>query len=180
MAWIYDPISTQIIWETTHLGIMTVRGGFRGISISADMDGDDPSDWSVQVGIESSTLDSWADKRDAAVKKPDYLDVDQFPTITFTSTTVTRKPDGSLLVTGDLSMIGVTRKVVLDTHLNGETMDPRGLPRRGFGAKTSIRWSDFAVDTAPLGEQGTGWSNNIFRDEIAIEIQVEFVKEDGQ
>ena len=173
MGWTYDPSSTQIIWQTTHLDIMTVRGGFRGIKVTADMEGEDVSRWSVQVEIDASSLDSWAERRDGALKKADYLNVERFPAIGFESTAVARKPDGDLLVTGILSLIGVSREITLEAHLNGDVVDPRGLARRGFGARTSIRWSDFA----PPAETASAWTNAIFRDEIEIEVQLEFVNE---
>src|SRR5690349_1338770 len=168
MPWSFDPTITQIVWETTHLDIMTVRGGFRDIAITADMDAPDARDWSVQARVESASLDSWADRRDSALKKPDYLNVERFPAITFDSTRVEPRPDGGLLVTGTLSLVGVARELTFEARLNGETVDPRGLARRGFVARTSILWSDFS----PPVESAGAWTNSIFRDEFAIEVQV--------
>src|SRR5437763_69735 len=116
MGWVFDPTSTQIVWETTHLGLITVRGGFRHINVTGDMASDNPETWSVQVEVEAASLDSWAERRDAAMLKPDYFNAERFPAITFASKVVQRKPDGALIIHGALTMIGVTRDVTLEGH----------------------------------------------------------------
>jgi polyisoprenoid-binding protein YceI len=173
MGWAFDPASTQVLWETTHLGLIKVRGGFREVSVVADMEAEDPANWSVQVEIAAASLDSWAERRDSAMLKADYFNAERFPTIVFRSRQVERTADGGLLVRGDLTMVGVTRPVSLDARLNAETVDPRGMGRRGFSASTTVRWSDFV----PPGEGRGGWDNSIFRDEIGIDVQIEFVRQ---
>src|SRR5437773_12512136 len=85
MTWTVDPMHTQVEFSAKHMGIMTVRGAFTGLTTEINFNEDDFTGSSVQATIDASTLSTHDKQRDGHLKSPDFLDVEQFPTITFKS-----------------------------------------------------------------------------------------------
>jgi polyisoprenoid-binding protein YceI len=147
MPWQFDPTLSQVQWEVQYLGIAAVRGFFNTWQANVDLDGDDPTRWSVDATIDVASIDSGVPDRDKHLRSPDYFDVERFPTITFKSTRAER--DGEAYkVYGDLTMYGTTREVMLHTRIGGEATDPRGRYRRGFTGKTALKRGDYGMPTS--------------------------------
>ena len=109
------------------MGISTVRGEFRKVSGSADYDPADPTKTSIDATIDATTVDTRVDMRDNDLRSPNFLDVQKYPTVTFKSKRTEAAGSGQLKITGDLTIHGVTREVVLD--VDGPTpaiKDPKG------------------------------------------------------
>ena len=90
MSWTVDPMHTQVEFSAKHMGLMTVRGHFTDVEVSIDLNDDDFTASSVEATIDAQTLVTNDQRRDAHLKSPDFLNVEQFPTITFRSTRVER------------------------------------------------------------------------------------------
>jgi polyisoprenoid-binding protein YceI len=170
-TWNIDPSHTQSAFAVRHLVIATVRGEFTRTTGLVMLDEKDPTKSSVQVTIETGSIHTRDDKRDEHLRSPDFFDAQNHPTLTFASTRVERMGEGRYKVTGDLTMRGTTRPVVLDATLTDPVKDVRGNARRGVQATTKLNRRDFGLAYAKMIEAGP-----VVGDEVAIEINAEIVK----
>ena len=150
MAWEYDTNLSKVEWAIEYLGIATVKGLFKKVQATLNLDDPDPTNWSVEATIETASLYGGYDPMDDHVRSPDFLDVERYPTMTFKSRQVQRT-NSHYRLAGDLTLHGVTREVVLDATYGGEATDSRGRTRRGFSAQTSLKRSDFDIPSGMSG-----------------------------
>jgi polyisoprenoid-binding protein YceI len=170
-TWNLDSSHTQSNFTVRHLVISNVRGEFRSTTGVVKIDDQDPSRSSVEAVIDAASIHTREEKRDAHLRSPDFFDVEKHPKITFRSTRVEKSRDG-YKVTGDLTMHGVTRSVVLDTTLTPDIKDMQGNTRRGLSARTTINRRDFGLNWSKVVEAGP-----VVGDEVKIEIDGELVKQ---
>ena len=111
--WQLDPYHTQVEFSAKHLGMMTVRGHFAEVSATADIDPDHPETSSVEVTIQAVSIRTHNETRDNDLRSSNFLEVDKFPTIVFKSTSVEPSGQDQYTMTGDLTIKGNTRPVVL-------------------------------------------------------------------
>jgi polyisoprenoid-binding protein YceI len=166
--WQIDPNHTAAQFSVRHLGVSTVRGAFTKVSGSAKYDPADPSKDSLEATIDANSVDTRVEMRDNDLRSPRFFDVQKYPTITFHSKAAKAAGPGKLQITGDLTIHGVTKEVVLD--VDGPTApikNPMGSGlRMGASATTKINRQDFGIVTMPGG----------IGDEITITIDVEMVQ----
>jgi polyisoprenoid-binding protein YceI len=166
-TWQIDPNHTAAQFAVRHLGVSTVRGAFTKVSGSATYDPSDPSKTSLEATIDANSVDTRVEMRDNDLRSPRFFDVQKYPTITFHSKQTKVAGPGKLLITGDLTIHGVTKEVVLD--VDGPTApikDPMGKGQRmGASATTKVNRQDFGV-SALAGAIG---------DEITITIDTELI-----
>ena len=160
MAWEIDLPHSMIGFSGRHLGISTVIGRFEDADVAVALDGDDPTRWTLSATIRTASFTTGFDRRDDGVKQH-YLVVDEFPVITFETRKAQRRGDG-FVVTGPLTLHGVTRDVELAATYNGDAVD-RGMLRRGFSARGKINRLDFNV-----GEPGGTVGDDI---ELILELE---------
>src|SRR6266487_1205389 len=110
-TWQLDPYHTQVEFAAKHLGMMTVRGHFAEVSAVADIDPDHPEASTVEVTIQTDSIRTHNETRDNDLRSSNFLEVDKFPTITFTSTGVVPAGTDRYTLTGELSIKGTTRPV---------------------------------------------------------------------
>jgi polyisoprenoid-binding protein YceI len=167
-TWKIDPAHSAAQFSVRHLGISTVRGEFKKVSGSANYDPADPAKTAIEATIDATTIDTRVDRRDNDLRGPEFFDVQKYPTITFKSKRAEAGGTGKLKITGDLTIHGVTKEVVLD--VDGPTppiKDPKGNSHMGASATTKINRKDFGVSGAPT----------VAGDEVSITIDVELIKE---
>jgi polyisoprenoid-binding protein YceI len=141
-----DPRHSSAGFGVSHLMISTVRGEFHGVTGTLVVDDSDVSKSSVNVTIDATSVDTREPDRDKHLKSEAFFDVAKYPTITFQSTKVERNNDGSLKVTGDLTIRGVTKTAVLTATLPKPPIkDPWGLQRTAASATTKLNRQDFGV-----------------------------------
>src|SRR5438128_1150767 len=126
MSWSVDPMHTQVEFSAKHMGIMTVKGAFTGVSAEINFNEDDFTASSVQATIDAHTLSTHDERRDGHLKSADFLDVERFPTIAFKSTQIERAAHDQYTMTGDLAIRDVTRTVSLEVVYSGQAKDPMG------------------------------------------------------
>lgn len=143
-----DGNHTQTIFNWNHFGFSNPTANFDKIEGTITYDPADVSKSSVEVTIAIDSINTHVPKFDTHMKSADLFDAAQFPTATFKSTRVEKGPtEGALKVTGDLTIHGVTRSVVLDARLNRVGEHPmKKVPMIGFDAGTTIKRSDFGMD----------------------------------
>jgi polyisoprenoid-binding protein YceI len=165
--WKIDPNHSAAQFAVRHLGVSTVRGAFTKVSGSAIYDPADPSKDSLEATIEARSVDTRVEMRDKDLRSAHFLDVEKFPTITFHSKQTKATEPGKLQMTGDLTIHGVTKQVVLDVDgPSAPIKDPMGNQRIGASATTKINRQDFGVSGAP----------GVVGDEISITLDVEMIQ----
>jgi len=167
-----DPGHTTIEFIGRHLMITKVRGRFTDFSGEIVI-GEIPADSRVDVTIQTGSVSSSDDKRDGHLRGPDFLDVEEYPTIGFRSTKVDLRRDGSANLSGDLTIKGVTRPVVLDVEFDGAQADPWGGQRLGFSAHTDIEREDWGLTWNVALEAG----GVLVGKKIRLELNVEAVRQ---
>jgi polyisoprenoid-binding protein YceI len=166
-TWQIDPNHSSAQFSVRHLGVSTVRGAFTRVSGSAKHDPTDPSKTSLDASIDASSVDTRVEMRDNDLRSPNFLEVQKYPTITFHSKQTKAAGAGKLQITGDLTIHGVTKEVVLDVDgPSAPIKDPWGNQRIGASAAIKINRKDFGVNGA----------SGVVGDEITITIDAELIQ----
>ena len=172
-TWNIDPAHTMVEFSVRHMMISNVKGVFQKTSGTIAVNGTDPSSVQIDATIDATSIDTRVEKRDNHLKSPAFLDVARYPTITFKSTKVEADGTDKWKVTGDLTLHGVTKPVVLEVQNTQPIKDPFGKTRAGASATTTINRKDFGVSfNQPMEAGGV-----LIGDEVAITIEVEAVKQ---
>jgi polyisoprenoid-binding protein YceI len=171
-TWNLDASHSQVGFAVKHLVISNVRGEFKKYEGQVVLDDVDVARSSVKAVIDVSSLDTRVADRDGHLKSPDFLDAAKYPTITFTSTKVAPAGKDRLQVTGDLTLHGVTRPVVLDVTTTPEVKGMFGETRRGFSATARLSRKDYGLTWNKLVEAGPAVG-----DEVTIALDLEVVKD---
>jgi polyisoprenoid-binding protein YceI len=166
--WKIDPAHSSAQFAVRHLGISTVRGEFRKVSGSASYNPTDPSKTSLEATIDATSVDTRVDMRDNDLRGPNFLDVQKYPTITFKSKHAESAGPAKMKITGDLTIHGVTKEVVLDVDgPSAPVKDPKGNFHMGASVSTTINRKDFGVNGAAA----------MVGDDVSITIDTELVKQ---
>jgi len=171
--WKIDPQHSSAQFAVRHMAISTVRGAFSKVTGTITLDDKDITKSTVDVSIDVSTVDTREPARDNDLRSDKFFDVAHFPTMTFKSKKVEQTAPGKLKVTGDLTIRGVTKEVVLD--VDGPTApvkDPWGNQRVAVSATTKVNRQDYGVKwNATLDNGGV-----VVGDDVSITIDAELVK----
>ena len=166
--YVLDASHSQALFEYDHLGFSTTYGKFSGFSGEIMFDEANPAASSVNVNIDTKSLITGWDARTEHFLGPDFFDASAAPTVTFTSTNIEVTGDDTAMITGDLTMNGITKPVTLDTKLNKKGEHPRAKKEWiGFDASTTIVRSEFDM----------GLAAPFVGDEVKLNISVEASKE---
>jgi polyisoprenoid-binding protein YceI len=170
-TWKIDPAHSGIHFSVRHMVVSKVRGRFSRFEGDVQLDPAQPEGAKVKVSIDAASIDTNEPKRDDHLRSADFFDVAKFPALTFESTRVEKKGEGRLAITGNLSLHGVTKEIVLDTELLGVGKDPWGAQRAGFSARTSLDRKEYGLGWNQLLEAG----GVLVGDKIEIELEIEAV-----
>jgi len=165
--WKVDPAHTVVSFTARHMMITRVRGIFPGVAGAITFDEADPASSHVEVSIPTATVDTGAEKRDQHLRSADFLDSAVHPEMTFRSTAIAPAAEG-WAITGDLTIRGVTRPVVLEAAALGIVRGLDGRRHAGFEGRTRIRRSDWGL-TWNVGLETGGW---LVSDDVEIELEV--------
>ena len=172
-TWNIDPAHSSAQFSVRHLAISTVRGTFSKISGTVLLDESDVTKSTVNVSIDVATVDTHEPNRDADLRTDKFFDVAKYPTMTFKSKKVEQVAPGKLKVTGDFTLHGITKEVVLD--IEGPTppvKDPWGNQRAAVSASTKINRQVYGVKwNANMDNGGV-----VVGDDVSITLDVEMVK----
>jgi polyisoprenoid-binding protein YceI len=167
-TWQLDPPHCAAQFAVRHLGISTVRGTFTKLSGTVQYDPTDATKSSIDVTIDSASVDSRVETRDNDLRSPKLLDTQKYPAITFKSKHIESAGAGKLKVTGDLTIHGVSKEVVLDVDGPSAPMtDARGNSHMGASATVTLNRQDFGV---------SGYPAAMIANDVAVTIDVEMVK----
>ena len=152
--WALDPSHSEIGFSVKHLMISTVRGNFQNFSGTAEFDPEAIENGSINVEIDVASIDTRDENRDGHLRSADFFDVETYPTMTFRSTNVEARGNGSYNVYGELTIKGVSQPVTLDATFTEVVPDPFGGTRIGVSASTEIDRKQFGFEWNQVMETG--------------------------
>jgi len=165
-----DASHTQLGFAVRHMAVSKVRGRLSKFDGTIDI-AEDPTDSKVSLTIDATSVDTRDEARDNHLRTNDFFDVENHPTWSFTSTSISPEGPTEWKVAGDLTIRGVTKPVTLDVSLEGVVKDPYGNHRIGFSGKTTINREDFDVSFGAVMEAG----GLVVAKKVDIELEVEAV-----
>ena len=172
-TWNLDPAHSGVEFKVKHMMISNVKGQFTSVTGKLLLDEEDITKSSVETSIDAASVNTGELQRDAHLKSADFFDVEQYPNLTFQSTSVTRNDDGELEVAGNLTIHGITRRVVFQVEGPTEAAkDPWGHTRVGVSAATRISRKEFGLTWNAALEAG----GFLVGDDVKITLDLQFVK----
>ena len=169
-TWNFDASHSEVGFAVRHAGISKVRGQFTELDATLTL-GKTLSDSAVTATIQAASFNSGDANRDGHVRSADFFDVETYPTLTFSTTSVSGD-EGDFELTGELTIRGIAKTVTFKGEFNGVAVDPFGTTRAGFEAKTVISRKDFGLTWNAALEAG----GVLVSDKVTITLDVAFVK----
>ena len=173
-TWKIDPAHSEVNFSVRHMMISNVRGQFEQFTGTVNFNEENPALSSVEVQIETASINTRESMRDNHLKSPDFFDVEKYPDMTFKSKRVVAPGKNSGQIIGDLTIRDVTREVVLDVEYAGQAKSPWGATSAGFTATTKVNRKEFGLTWNQALETG----GVLVGDDIKITIELEVVKEE--
>ncbi|MFI6251134.1 YceI family protein [Streptomyces sp. NPDC051016] len=167
-----DPAHTTLGFVARHAMVTNVKGSFQEFEGTLHLDGTDPSKSTASLDIKMDSITTGSPDRDGHLKSADFFKIDEFPTMTFRSTSAEALGDEDYRVTGDLTILGVTKPVTIDLEFNGAAKDPFGNERVGFEGKAEIKRSDWGVTWNAALETG----GVLVSDKIKLNFDISAIK----
>lgn len=160
---VIDPEHSNILFWVSHLGYARMIGQFQEFEGEFGIDQENPEKSSVEVTIQTASVDTDHEKRDDHLRSPDFFNSAEFPEMTFNSTQVESTGENTLKVTGDFTLLGTTKPVILDVTVNKVAPNPLpqsgGVLTAGISGRTTIQRSEFGMTTftPDLGDEIEIW-----------------------
>jgi polyisoprenoid-binding protein YceI len=167
-VWTVDKSHAKLGFTITHLMVSDIEGSFKSFDAKVNASKDDFSDATVELTADVNSVNTDDDKRDAHIKGPDFFDAAKYPSLTFKSTSFKKIAENKYKVTGDLTLHGVTKPVVLDAVARTGTNPMSKKTITGFKISGSLKRTDYGV--------GTQFPGAMLSDEVIITANAEFVK----
>jgi polyisoprenoid-binding protein YceI len=168
----FDTVHSRLGLVARHAMVTKVRGAFNEFEGSAVIDGENPANSSATVTVQVASVDTRNAQRDGHLRTNDFLDIENYPQITFTSTSIAHLGGNDFEVTGDLTIKDVTRSVTIPLEFQGAATDPFGNQRIGFEGSTQILRSDFGITYNAALETG----GVLVSDKITLEFEISAIK----
>lgn len=175
MPFSVDPQHSAIEFSVRHMMIAKVRGGFSAYEAKAELDPEALDQSKVSATVDVASIDTGNADRDTHLKGSDFFDVEKHPKITFESTKIDKKGEGSYALTGDLTIRGVTKPVTFDVEAMGPAKDPWGNMRWGFTLEAKISREDYDLTWNQALETG----GVMLGKEVTLMADLQVVQSDG-
>ncbi|WP_406121684.1 YceI family protein [Streptomyces sp. NBC_00989] len=140
-----DPSHTTLGFTARHAMVTNVKGKFLDFTGTLHLDGSDPAKSTASFDVKMDSIDTGSADRDGHLKSADFFKTEEFPTMTFRSTSAEALGGDDYRITGDLEILGTTKPITIDLEFNGAAKDPFGNERVGFEGKAEILRSDFGL-----------------------------------
>ena len=168
--WMVDPDHSFVTFEVRHLVISKARGQFGDFTATVSFDEANLEKGSVEMVVQTKSIDTDNADRDKHLSSPEFLDVENHPTMTFKSKKIARGEGNSFEIRGDLTIRGVTKEVTFECEFHGIAKDPWGNTKAGFSATTTINRQDFNVSWSKKLDTG----GLVVGDDVKINLELEF------
>jgi polyisoprenoid-binding protein YceI len=167
-----DPAHTRIGFVARHAMVTKVRGAFNEFEGTVTLDGANPGGSRAQVTISAASIDTRNAQRDEHLRSNDFLSMDEYPQITFSSTGARQADDSTFELTGDLTIKGVTNPITIPFSYEGAAKDPFGNLRVGFEGAVTINRKDYGITWNAALETG----GVLVSDKVTLEFELSLVK----
>jgi polyisoprenoid-binding protein YceI len=167
-----DPAHTRIGFVARHAMVTKVRGAFNEFEGTATLDGANPANSSAQVTISAASIDTRNAQRDEHLRSNDFLSMDEYPQITFSSTGARQVDDSAFELAGDLTIKGVTNQITVPFSFEGAAKDPFGNLRVGFEGAVTINRKDYGITWNAALETG----GVLVSEKVTLEFELSLVK----
>jgi len=172
-TYVVDLAHSDVSFQIRHM-MAKVRGGFNEFTGTIVRDDANPANASVEFRIVATSIDTRNESRDKHLRSEDFFDVAKYPEITFKSTKVERASDNLYRVTGQFSLHGVTKELVLPVTFEGEAQDPRGALRAGISVATRISRKEYGMEW----NRALNTGDLLLSDEVLVEVSIEAKQEE--
>jgi polyisoprenoid-binding protein YceI len=169
-TWQLDPTHSELGFKIKHLMITNIKGEFR--NFSAEIDGEDFSKATISAMIDTSSIFTNEDNRDAHLKNADFFDLDNHKEMTFKGSSLNKIDDENFELTGMLSIKGISKEIKLGVEYGGTSTDPWGNEKMGFSVNGKINRSDYGLNFNAALETG----GFLLGEEVKISADLQFVK----
>ncbi|WP_420644169.1 YceI family protein [Candidatus Leptofilum sp.] len=173
MSWQIDSSHSHVYFTARHMMISKVRGSFEQFSGSVNFDEANPTNTTVNIEVDLTSINTRDEQRDGHLKSPDFFDVANYPTMKFVSTRVEQTDNNNGRLYGQLTIRDVTKEIALDVEYAGIAKSPWGTESAGFSASGSLNRKDWGLTWNQALETG----GVLVGDKINIEIELELVKQ---
>ena len=167
-----DPLHSDIAFKVKHMMISTVNGCFQKFDATMESNTEDFSDAKITFECDVDSVYTNISDRDAHLKSPDFFSAAEYPKITYSSTSI-EKDGEDYIVTGDLTIRGITRPIVLDGSYNGNDVDMYGNTKHGFELSGKVNRADYGLTFNALSGKG----NAMVGDEIKLLISIQMLEQ---
>jgi polyisoprenoid-binding protein YceI len=171
-TWSVDPAHSTVGFSVKHLGIATVRGEFNDFAGTLEI-GEDLSTARAFGSVRTASVDTKESQRDDHLRSADFFDAERFPELRFESTSIEPAGDDSFRITGDLTLHGVTRELVLDAVVQGSETDPWGNERVALEASGNLSRGDYGMKF----NQALGSGNVLVGDRVALALDISAIRQ---
>lgn len=168
-----DAAHSEITFKVKHLMITNVSGNFSKFDATMESNTEDFSDAKILFEADVNSITTNNEQRDTHLKSADFFHAEQFPKITFQSTSLEKKQDNEYIMKGDLTIFGITKPVNLKVEHGGNVIDPYGQNKEGFEIEGKIKRSEFGLKWNALTEAG----GTVVSDEVRLFLNVQMVKQ---
>jgi polyisoprenoid-binding protein YceI len=167
-----DPAHTRIGFTARHAMVTKVRGAFNEFTGTVVLDGANPANSTAAVTIKAASIDTRNEQRDGHLRSNDFLSMEEYPEITFVSTSAKETGENEFELTGDLTIRGVTNSITIPFTFEGVATDPFGNVRAGFEGSVAISRSDYGISWNAALETG----GVLVSDKIVLEFEISAIK----
>lgn len=171
--WKIDPTHSDVEFKIRHLMITNVTGYFGKYDATVESDSDDFSDAKINFEGEIASISTKNADRDKHLQSEDFFHAEKYPTLTFVSTNVKKASGQNYQITGNLTLHGVTKEIVLNAEFNGIVKDPYGQTKAGFEVKGTINRKEYGISFNAATDAG----GLMLGEEVKLEANVQFVKQ---
>ncbi len=171
--WVIDAAHTEVLFKVKHLMVTNVTGQFGSFEGTVEADDDNFTNASIVFTADVNSISTNNEQRDQHLKTADFFEADKFPQLKFVSTSFNKKSDEDYELTGDLTIKGVTKQVVLKVEFSGIVKDPWGNTKAGFSLNGKINRKDFGLTFNAVTETG----GVLLSDEVKLLAEIQLLKQ---
>ena len=171
--WLVDAAHSSIDFAVKHMMIATVKGAFHEFDATVEADLADLTTANIAFSVNVASVDTRNSDRDNHLRSADFFDVENYPQMTFQSTSIKKTGDGDYEVTGDLTIRGTTHPATFEAAFEGQGKDPWGNEKVGFSANGRINRSDYGLTWNAALETG----GVLVGDQVKISLDIEAAKQ---
>jgi polyisoprenoid-binding protein YceI len=172
-TWALDPTHSEVGFKVKHMMFTNVSGKFNNYDVTVSNEDDDFSTSNIEFSADINSIDTNNVDRDNHLKSADFFDGDNFPKMTFKSTSVEKKSDNDFSISGDLTIKNITKAVTLNAEYSGLMKDPWGNTKAGLSIETKINRKDFGLTWNAALETG----GVLVGEDVRIIAEVQIVKQ---